>query len=87
MKKFVEQGCGCSRRCSRQFSKDHYLTVRAQCQELEHDYLDVALMGVLMAQTSTSETVDSTVSHRHRRESKERERQRTQFYHLGQKVK
>ena len=40
IKKFIQEGCGCTctRWCSSLFSEEHYLTVRAQCQELEHDH-------------------------------------------------
>ena len=83
IKKFIQEGCGCTRQCSSLFSEEHYLTVRAQCQELEHD---LALMGYIMGFTNVTETIDGNISHRYRQEPRQRERRSNQFFHYGQKV-
>ena len=48
---FVREGCGCSRKCSAQFSINHIRDVRDECYryQLSRDELDTVLLGQLMA--------------------------------------
>ena len=50
---FYQQGCGCPEKCSSKFSLTHYTTLRSQCAELDHNALDMVIMGQLMALTKT----------------------------------
>ena len=54
--KFLEEGCGCERNCSAMFSRAHYELNRNWCSELPRELLDMAVMGQLMALTSSSGT-------------------------------
>lgn len=54
---FAREGCGCSRKCSAQFSINHIRDFRAQCYELSHDELDMVLLGQLMASRNDSDHV------------------------------
>ena len=52
---FASEGCGCSRKCSAQFSINHLRDIRAQCYELSHDELDMVLLGQLKASCNDSD--------------------------------
>ena len=43
--KFMSMGCGCVKRCSKQFSLEYIRSVRRECAELEHAELDMAILG------------------------------------------
>ena len=45
---FCEQGCGCPENCSANYTLHHYKTLRSQCSELDHDTLDMVIMGQIM---------------------------------------
>ena len=51
---FHQQGCGCSEKCSSRYPLTHYTTLRSQCAELDHNALDMVIMGQLMALTKTN---------------------------------
>ena len=86
IKRFVEIGCGCQSNselnCSSLFSLSHYREIRNSCAELDHDSLDLVVMGQLMALTTNSTTVTDKND-----QAQERQRQSTVYMHLGQKVK
>ena len=54
---FASVGCGCSKKCSSQFSLSYIQDMRAQCYELSHNELDLVLLGQLVASTNTSDMV------------------------------
>ena len=54
---FASAGCGCSKKCSDQFSLGYIRDMRAQCYDLTHNELDMVLLGQLAAATNTSEKV------------------------------
>lgn len=54
---FTSVGCGCSKKCSSQFSLCYIRDMRAQCYELSHNELDLVLLGQLVASTNTSDMV------------------------------
>ena len=54
---FASVGCGCSKKCSSQFSLSYIRDMRAQCYDLSHNELDLVLLGQLVASTNTSEKV------------------------------
>jgi hypothetical protein len=54
---FVSVGCGCSKKCSSQFSLSYIRDMRAQCYNLSHNELDLVLLGQLVTSTNTSEKV------------------------------
>ena len=82
VKSFVVEGCACNLNggngCSKFFSQEHYQSMKNQCVELDHDSLDLLIMGQIMATTIFEHTT---------RCDKERERVTTQFLHQGKKVK
>ena len=79
---FASAGCGCSKKCSSQFSLEYIRDMRAQCYDLTHTELDMALLGQLVASTNTSGTVVVESGHL----GKERQRVYTTFYHAGKVV-
>ena len=79
---FASAGCGCSKKCSSQFSVDYVRDIRAQCYDLTHSELDMVLLGQLMASTNTSEKVVVESGHL----EAERKRAYTTFYHAGKVV-
>ena len=79
---FASAGCGCSKKCSSQFSVDYVPDIRAQCYDLTHSELDMVLLGQLMASTNTSEKVVVESGHL----EAERKRAYTTFYHAGKVV-
>ena len=79
---FASAGCGCSKKCSSQFSVEYIRDMRAQCYDLTHTKLDMALLGQLVASTNTSGTVVVESGHL----GKERQRVYTTFYHAGKVV-
>ena len=58
----MDLGYGChlftGRSCSKQFPKEHYRDVRNMCAELDHEALDFVIMGALMTNTTTSNSVN-----------------------------
>ena len=79
---FASAGCGCSKKCSSQFSVDYVRDIRAQCYDLTHSELDMVLLGQLMASTNTIEKVVVESGHL----EAERKRAYTTFYHAGKVV-
>ena len=55
IEKFCEEGCGCPENCSANYTLHHYETLRSQCSELDHDTLDMVIMGQIMALTTTTQ--------------------------------
>ena len=51
---FASAGCGCSKKCSSQFSLKYIRDMRAECYDLTHTELDMVLLGQLVASTNTS---------------------------------
>ena len=80
--KFMSTGCGCVKRCSKQFSLEYVRSVRRQCTEQERAELDMAILGQLMASTNTSFTVSTVARHA----ESERQRSYTSFVHQGKPV-
>ena len=79
---FASAGCGCSKKCSSQFSVDYVRDIRAQYYDLTRSELDMVLLGQLMASTNTSEKVVVESGHL----EAERKRAYTTFYHAGKVV-
>ena len=83
--KFVSQTCGCKLHngnpCSMAFPSEHIKGMRDQCSSLSHSSLDYVLIGQIMANTSTSNSVC------HSRLQKKREVERSNYYHHGIRVK
>ena len=80
--KFLEQGCGCTARCSSYFDESHYAKMRSDCLELTHDELDLVIMGELLCCTHD----DDEVGPRYRHASRPRQRLSTRFQHKGRQV-
>ena len=82
---FWDSTCNCTTYkggpCNRAFSIEYIRSIRDQCLSLDHQSLDLVLMGQLMAnlRRSTSLT-DRTHS------NKQREGEHTPYYHQGIKV-
>ena len=51
---FSTEGCGCHKLCWKQFSAEHYGEMRNNMAQLEHDALDLVIMGQIMAGTTVS---------------------------------
>ena len=51
---FSTEGCGCHKLCWKQFSAEHYGEMRNNMAQLEHDALDLVIMGQKMAGTTVS---------------------------------
>ncbi len=49
---FMNSGCDCHQSCYKLFTRSHYELIRNQCAELEHDTLDMVIMGQVMALTT-----------------------------------
>ena len=79
---FMSFGCGCSKRCSSQFSTEHVISVRASCAELSNSELDMAILGQLMASVNTSQAVSTAGRHK----EDERKKAYTSFSHQGKPV-
>ena len=79
---FTSVGCGCSKKCSSQFSLSYIRDMRAQCYELSHNELDLVLLGQLVASTNTSEMVVVDSGHL----GKERKKAYRTFHHAGKIV-
>ena len=77
-------GCGFSTNCASAFTKKHYLTTRANAQQLERKELDMAVMDQVMAFTFCSQVPQNTSKYRHK--VKQRERNASAFYHNGLRV-
>lgn len=68
---FVEHGCACDfghhqSPCCRQFSEDHYLSLKCAFSEMTHDEMDLFVMGQIMAnchQPPQSELTDKKEKH------------------------
>ena len=79
---FVSAGCGCARKCSKQFTTEHVTSVRASCTELSNSELDMAILRQLMASVNTSSIV--SIAARHKED--ERKKAYTSFSHQGKLV-
>ena len=60
---FLSAGCGCVKKCSKQFTTEHVTSVRASCTELSNSELDMAIFGQLMASVNTSSIVSTAAGH------------------------
>ena len=80
--RFAIEGCGCKKKCSSQFSADHFRDMRAQCYELSHSELDMVLLGQLVASTNSSDGVVTMSGHL----KQERRKQYTIYHHAGKTV-
>ena len=69
------------RSCSEQFPKEHYWDVRNMCAELDHEALDFVIMGVLMTNTTISNSVN-----RRGHIPQNRQRVSTLYHHQGLQV-
>ena len=78
----MSSGCGCSRRCSSEFSTEHVTTVRASCAELSNSELDMAILGQLMASVNTSLAVSTAARHK----EDERKKAYSSFSHQGRPI-
>lgn len=81
IEEFVQTGCNCG--CSKLFSKEYYATIRAQCQELSKDSLELVVMGFLMGAQAIENQLNTTITHR---PSSQRQRHKASFHHRGHKV-
>ena len=55
--KFLNDGCGCARKCSKKFDLAKVTDMRNNCAELSRDELDMLVMGEVLSSTSyTDET-------------------------------
>ena len=55
--KFLNDGCGCARKCSKKFHLAKVTDMRNNCAELSRDELDMLVMGEVLSSTSyTDET-------------------------------
>ena len=79
---FASVGCGCSKKCSSQFSLSYIRDMRAQCYDLSHNELDLILLGQLVASTNTSEVVVVESGHL----GKERKKAYQSYHHAGKIV-
>ena len=79
---FMSVGCGCVKRCWRQFSLEYVTSVRSGCTELTRGELDMAILGQVMASTNTRAMVSTVARHR----EAERQRSHTSFSHQGKAV-
>ena len=52
VQEFCKQQCNCLRECSNFFSETYYAQYRNQCTELDHESLDMIIMGQLISLTS-----------------------------------
>ena len=82
---FLINTCYCSlfngKPCCNAFSSEVFKQCQNSCLELDHVFLDMVLMGQIMANTAMSD-----VSH-HARTDKSRAKSNTKFYHRGIQVK
>ena len=77
--------CGCKLNkgnpCCYLFSEEHVSSIRDSCSALDHQSLDLVILGQVMASVKTSQTIE------HRGYTpNERERSITFFFHEGIKV-
>ena len=79
---FTAVGCGCSKKCSSQYSLSYIRDMRAQCYDLSHSELDLVLLGQLVAFTNTSEKVVIESGHL----GKERKKAYRSYHHAGKIV-
>ena len=49
---FCKQWCNCPRECTSFFSETNYALFRNQCTELDHESLDMVIMGQVISLTS-----------------------------------
>lgn len=80
---FASAGYGCSKKCSHQFSLAYIRNMRAQCNDLAHNELDMVLLGQLVAATNTSEKVVVESGHLERK----RQKAYSTFYHASKGVR
>ena len=87
VKEFVDRGCGCDNgpnksQCSLLFPIEHYRSLRSTFAELNHDELDLIVMGHIMAHTFRS----SLLQGHHSYVPAERRITYSQFFHQGHRV-
>jgi len=85
---FCASGCGCilvkGGPCSFQFSKEYYVSARANVAELSWNELNMAVMGQVMALTYSDVMKVNSTKHRHA--PAERQKTTTLFHHQGHRV-
>ena len=85
---FLSNTCGCTLRsgrpCSEQFTFDHYLEFRGQCEELTKVELDMVLLGQLSAFTFSGEQTQRSTTYGH--PSAGRQHSYCNFTHKGMRV-
>ena len=85
---FCASGCGCmlvkGGSCSFQFSKEYYVSARANVAELSWNELNMAVMGQVMALTYSGAM--KVISTKHRHAPAERQKTTTLFHHQGHRV-
>ena len=87
VKEFIDRGCGCDNgpnksQCSLLFPIEHYRSLRSTFAELNHDELDLIVMGHIMAHTFQS----SLLQGHHSYVPTERRITYSQFFHQGHHV-
>ena len=79
---FTRTVCGCTLYfggpCNRAFSTEHLTSIHSQCQELDHSFLDLVLLGQVMATNSRSSLIQQ--SHQ---KSTLRKKRRMSYYLQG----
>ena len=71
-------------KCATQFSLKHFLSTRANAQQMSRNDLDMAIMGQVMAFTFCNDVPQNSTRHRH--QLKQRERNKSLFFHNGLRV-
>ena len=79
---FASVGCGCSRKCSAQFSLNYIRDLQKQCYNLIRGELDMVILGQLLASTNASDKVVIESEHL----EQERQKRHTTFHHAGKIV-
>ncbi len=86
IEKFVNETCGChlwnSDSCSKQFTSQHIEETRFNCADLSHNELDMVVLGSLLANSNSTEQVDSSSRH----SLTPRKKNYSKFSHLGYPV-
>ena len=82
VRNFTQTGCGFTLYfggpCNRAFSIEHLTNIRNQCQELDPSYLDLVLLGHIMARNSQFSLIQ-----RSHQKSPLRKKTTTSYYHQG----
>ena len=79
---FLASGCTCGRPCMSQFTQDHVLDSRRDCQELSGDELDMVVLGQLHGSMNLSESCGPN----HKHKAAQRQRSSVAYTHRGKPV-